>query len=31
LSCATHAIGQMPMRVELVDAGGMVLQTLQRD
>jgi NAD-reducing hydrogenase large subunit len=31
LSCATHAVGQMPMRVELVDAGGQVLQTLQRD
>ncbi len=31
LSCSTHAIGQMPMRVELVDAGGHVLQTLQRD
>jgi NAD-reducing hydrogenase large subunit len=31
LSCATHAVGQMPMRVELVDAGGTVLQTLQRD
>jgi NAD-reducing hydrogenase large subunit len=31
LSCATHAVGQMPMQVELVDAGGTVLQTLQRD
>jgi NAD-reducing hydrogenase large subunit len=31
LSCATHAIGQMPMRVEVVDAGGKILQTLQRD
>ncbi|MGD1018085.1 MAG: Ni/Fe hydrogenase subunit alpha [Verrucomicrobiia bacterium] len=31
LSCSTHAVGQMPMRVELVDAGGQVLQTLQRD
>jgi NAD-reducing hydrogenase large subunit len=31
LSCATHAIGQMPMHVEVVDAGGAVLQTLQRD
>jgi NAD-reducing hydrogenase large subunit len=31
LSCSTHAVGQMPMRVELVDAGGDVLQTLQRD
>lgn len=31
LSCSTHAVGQMPMRVELVDAVGHVLQTLQRD
>jgi NAD-reducing hydrogenase large subunit len=31
LSCATHAVGQMPMQVELVDAGGQVLQTLQRN
>jgi NAD-reducing hydrogenase large subunit len=31
LSCATHAVGQMPMQVELVDASGTVLQTLQRD
>ena len=30
LSCATHAVGQMPMQVELVDAGGTVLQTVQR-
>lgn len=31
LSCSTHAVGQMPMRVELVDASGQVLQTLQRE
>ncbi len=31
LSCATHAIGQMPMRVELVDADGTVIQTIQRN
>jgi NAD-reducing hydrogenase large subunit len=31
LSCATHAVGQMPMQVELVDADGAVLQTVQRD
>jgi NAD-reducing hydrogenase large subunit len=31
LSCSTHAVGQMPMVVELVDAGGDVLQTLQRE
>ena len=27
LSCSTHAVGQMPMRVELVNIGGQVLQT----
>ncbi len=31
LSCSTHAVGQMPMVVELVDAVGDVLQTLQRE
>jgi NAD-reducing hydrogenase large subunit len=31
LSCSTHAAGQMPMRIELLDADGKVLQTLQRD
>lgn len=31
LSCSTHAVGQMPMQVELVDAGGTVLRMLQRD
>jgi NAD-reducing hydrogenase large subunit len=31
LSCSTHAVGQMPMVVELVDADGDVLQTLQRE
>jgi NAD-reducing hydrogenase large subunit len=30
LSCATHAVGQMPMRVELVDAEGKVVDRLQR-
>jgi NAD-reducing hydrogenase large subunit len=25
LSCATHALGQMPLSVELVDAGGEVV------
>jgi NAD-reducing hydrogenase large subunit len=25
LSCATHAIGQMPLKVKLVDSGGMVI------
>ena len=31
LSCATHAIGQMPLRLELVDASGTVLDELVRD
>jgi len=31
LSCATHAVGQMPIHVELVDADGTLLQTVQRD
>jgi NAD-reducing hydrogenase large subunit len=31
LSCATHAVGQMPMQVELVDAAGAVVQTLRRN
>jgi len=30
LSCSTHAIGQMPLMVELVDAGGDVLDTIAR-
>ena len=31
LSCATHALGQMPLAVELVDADGTCLDQLQRD
>jgi len=31
LSCATHAVGQMPMQVELVDAGGTVVDKAQRN
>jgi NAD-reducing hydrogenase large subunit len=31
LSCATHAMGQMPMQVELVDAGGTVVDKVHRD
>jgi NAD-reducing hydrogenase large subunit len=30
LSCATHAMGQMPMRIELVEADGSVVDSLQR-
>jgi [NiFe] hydrogenase diaphorase moiety large subunit len=31
LSCATHALGQMPLEVELVDAGGQQVAILRRD
>lgn len=31
LSCSTHAMGQMPIRIELVGPEGEVLDTLQRD
>lgn len=31
LSCSTHAIGQMPLLVEVVDTEGMLLDTLRRD
>ena len=31
LSCATHALGQMPLQVEILDAQGGVLDTRTRD
>lgn len=31
LSCSTHAVGKMPMQVELMDASGRVLDRLGRD
>ena len=31
LSCSTHAIGQMPITIDVLDAGGKITQTLQRD
>ena len=31
LSCATHALGRMPLQVELVDAGGEVVDRLVKD
>jgi NAD-reducing hydrogenase large subunit len=31
LSCSTHAVGQMPMEVEMVDPSGTVIQTLKRN
>jgi NAD-reducing hydrogenase large subunit len=30
LSCSTHAVGQMPMIVEMYDADGVLLQTVTR-
>jgi NAD-reducing hydrogenase large subunit len=31
LSCSTHALGQMPMIVDIVDVSGQVVETLRRD
>jgi len=31
LSCSTHAVGQMPMIINVTDSEGNVLQTLRRD
>jgi len=31
LSCSTHAVGQMPMIVEIKDSTGQVIKTLRRD
>jgi NAD-reducing hydrogenase large subunit len=31
LSCSTHALGQMPLEVELLAAGGDVLQRISRE
>ena len=31
LSCSTHAIGQMPIKIDVMDSDGKVLQTLQRN
>ena len=31
LSCSTHAVGQMPMLVEVIDSKGAVQQTMRRD
>jgi NAD-reducing hydrogenase large subunit len=31
LSCATHALGKMPLEIELVDAGGTVVDRLAKD
>jgi NAD-reducing hydrogenase large subunit len=31
LSCATHALGQMPLEVALIDADGTVIEEVTRD
>ncbi|MFW5714294.1 MAG: Ni/Fe hydrogenase subunit alpha [Brevefilum sp.] len=31
LSCSTHAVGQMPIKIDVLNAEGKVKQTLQRD
>jgi len=31
LSCSTHAIGQMPIKIDVLDASGQVYQTITRD
>jgi len=31
LSCATHAVGKMPLEVELVDAGGNIIDRLNKN
>jgi len=31
LSCSTHALGQMPLQVELLSSSGVVIQSIQRD
>jgi NAD-reducing hydrogenase large subunit len=31
LSCSVHAVGLMPLAVEIVDSSGQVLETLRRD
>jgi NAD-reducing hydrogenase large subunit len=31
LSCSTHAVGQMPLQIEILDPSGEVTQTLSRD
>jgi NAD-reducing hydrogenase large subunit len=31
LSCSTHAIGQMPIKIDVLNSNGAIVQTLQRD
>ncbi len=31
LSCSTHAVGQMPIELDVLDADGKLVQTLSRN
>ncbi len=31
LSCSTHAVGQMPLELQVFDASGELIQTLKRN
>ncbi len=31
LSCSTHALGQMPLKIELLDSAGRRVDAMQRD
>jgi NAD-reducing hydrogenase large subunit len=31
LSCSTHAVGQMPIQIEVLNPSGEILQTITRD
>ena len=31
LSCSTHAVGQMPISIDVVDPSGNIIQTISRD
>jgi len=31
LSCSTHALGQMPLLIDVVDSAGQVVETFRRD
>jgi NAD-reducing hydrogenase large subunit len=31
LSCSTHAVGQMPIQIEVIDPEGQIVKTISRD
>jgi len=31
LSCSTHAVGQMPIKIDVISHDGQITQTLKRD